>query len=108
MYFLAPASTVVTSLLGFVAYLLGVRQGRSQAQYEESIKVLVELRQQTLRAASLAQAWAVMITSPYTDIDRFFENARGQGAAEFYERQVTYVPSSRPIPPCSDPRPSGR
>jgi uncharacterized protein YhaN len=48
VYFLAPASTVVTTLLGFAAaYLLGRSQGKAQLRHDESAKAAVELERRT-------------------------------------------------------------
>ncbi len=48
VYFLAPAATVLTTLLSFaVAYLLGRSQGKAQLRHEESARAAVELQRRT-------------------------------------------------------------
>lgn len=58
VYFLSPLATLVAALVGIVAaFLVGRYQGRAQTQHDESVRVVVEVRQRTLAVIAEMKTW---------------------------------------------------
>lgn len=92
-YFLAPLATLVAGLVGIVAaFLVGRYQGRAQTQHDESVRVVVEVRQRTLAVITEMKTWPEPVGEDAPeDIDHWPAMRQVRDLVAYYEANAPWL-----------------